>query len=158
MAHRDIRISWKEDGTLEELPAEFQPARLLVGFKPTRSGLKEIDGIKLQIAGHETSLPRCIFASIRTPGRAAVRVLASWYHDTSILPPYVQIEFFDSDPDSQSAKQSRIFLFNLVTVRLREVQTASYVAHGSAIKYDEVDVASECAGRDLSKFLESPED
>jgi hypothetical protein len=156
LAHQDSIIAWKPDGTLQSLPAEFQPAKLLVSFSTTTGQRQGVDAVRLEIAGHKITLPRCVTEAIRVPGRNAIRVVASWYHDMSLLPPYIIVEFFDSDPQSTSPKNSRSLQFNLKTARLEAVSTAHYSAHESMISNSHVDFRRDCADEDLAAFSEPP--
>jgi hypothetical protein len=154
MAHRDTIIVWNPDGTLERLPPEFQPATLQVKF--TRAGEKglAVDALTLRVAGREVTLPKCITRGIHVPGRDAVRILASWYHDPKTGPPYISIEFFDSDPRATAPKTSRTLFFNLRSARLTSVEIARFAAQELSISYEDVDFRAECSGEDLSAFSE----
>ena len=90
-AHRDRIITMESDGSLPDIPAEYQPAVLKlqtdeVGeFALTQS-------VSIQFGVFVTHLPQCIVRLFVLPTSEEVRLAASWYHDLSQLPPYLSIK------------------------------------------------------------------
>jgi uncharacterized protein (TIGR02246 family) len=153
-AHRDTFIMWNDDGTLERLPAEYQPAKLAVNFSSGPGSKPGIRSFSLTISGKTTSLPACLTNMVRSPGKQAVQLLSSWYHDLTSHPPYLFIEFHDSDPKAKLARKSVSFHFDLTTGRLQSVSTADYTAGDMQIQDADVDVGKLCSKQELAPIME----
>lgn len=93
-AHADRILGVEPDGTITSLPSEFLPARLRVDFE-SASDKPAISSLRLLLGRHETTLPTCITKLLRTPSMDGVQVAASWYHETTSLPYYIHLDFYD---------------------------------------------------------------
>src|SRR4030095_10034046 len=98
-AGRLFRIA--PNGDLQEFPADEGPASLQLGA-PSREQPEYPSSVVVRIGAHEAHLPQCIRALLAVTPVEAIQASGSWYHDFSILPPYVAFEF----PRNRSQKKS----------------------------------------------------
>ena len=77
-AHQD-RIIRLDEGKLEGLPPKYQPASFSISERKIGAG---------QLVA---TIPDCIWKLFANAQEGEFRFFASWYHERSILPPYVLI-------------------------------------------------------------------
>jgi hypothetical protein len=85
-AHKD-RIITIENGNLIGLPEEYQPAKL------------NLQKMYLQIGHNRLDFPPCISKYFPEDNQYTLEIAASWYHDLSILPPYLSISIKPNGKD-----------------------------------------------------------
>ena len=81
-AHMDAVIKI-EKGELLGLPAEYQPARFSIEQK------------SLRIASRTVTIPNCIWDRFGDVKQEDIEIHSSWYHDKTLLPPYIVISVKD---------------------------------------------------------------
>ena len=118
LAHEDSLVEITADGTLRGLPAKYAPARLLHGAS----------FFHLRLGPREISLSPCLTSRVEL-GTAKLRAYASWYHERSILPPYIGIDVVHGDRQ-QGFFNGFSLLFNLETSSLIQVTRLSVEGHG----------------------------
>jgi hypothetical protein len=111
-AHRDRILRLTPNGSIPEIPAIFGRAYLTVSGLGTDNPL-----IQLKIGTHQTTLPACVARLIRTTSQKDIRLTGSWYHDESVLPYYININFYDPDRSSYYK-----ILYNLHNARIIELK------------------------------------
>lgn len=119
-AHADRILGVAPDGTITGLPSEFLPAHLRVDFE-SAGGRYGISTVRLLLGRHQTTLPACITKLLRTQSMDGVRVAASWYHETTSLPYYIHLNFYDPPYDKIRTfdfQPGYTLLFNLRTAEL----------------------------------------
>ena len=134
-AHVDRTISVQPDGSLVGLPEKYAPAILL----RVNSGREQT--LALQLNSNRTSLPSCVARKLRLT-RAKLRTHASWYHDTSGLPPYLAVDVVHSE-QRNGYFNGFTLLFNLDTSALIELTQVS--AKGEEMRNTPVDLNALCA-------------
>ena len=143
-AHRDLDIKRTADGQLLGLPAEYGPARLDVGYTVIGARGKRLTRLVLQLGKHEMTVPTCLLGMIQNDQSEELHVLASWYHDESILPPYIQITL----PDPAPSQGSFSLLFNLRTAALISMDV--YVPRKDGTQLLPIDVHASCTPDELT--------
>ena len=104
LSHAHVDTTLRLDGnTLDGLPAEFAPAELDWGNKVLRVGKHRID-----LNAFENIIP--------FQPEYEIFITASWYHERSILPPYICINL---RPKGRTFKYT--IMLNLDTLELLEV-------------------------------------
>ncbi|HEY0683458.1 MAG TPA: hypothetical protein VGD45_14080 [Steroidobacter sp.] len=141
VAHKDRMITIGSDGSLQGLPEKYQPARLIWS--------DSVPTLNLRIGAHETVLPSCL-TSIFSLERAELRVSASWYHDTSRLPPYIGIDIVHS-VEGQTFFNGFSLLFNLDTGEL--IQVDRVIATQSEERSQDVEIAALCSGGEADTMV-----
>ncbi|MBD2458757.1 hypothetical protein H6G80_32435 [Nostoc sp. FACHB-87] len=112
-AHRDRILTLTPNGSIPEIPATFGRAHLTVSGLGTDQPL-----IQLKIGTHQTTLPACVARLIRTTSQRDIRLTGSWYHDESILPYYINIEFYDPGRNPNLHNSSYQILYNLHNAKI----------------------------------------
>ena len=108
-AHQDRILTVREDGSIPEIPASFGPV-----FLSTSQLGSAAPKVSFRVGVHVTTLPACLTRHIRSSNRNDLFVVGSWYHEESILPYYVSVQFLDPGHDkSRSYNSSTNILFNL---------------------------------------------
>jgi hypothetical protein len=77
-AHQD-RIITMENGKLIGLPERYQPAHL------------DLQKKSLRIGANQFNFPACVLKYFPNDDQYDIKITSSWYHDLSILPPYLSI-------------------------------------------------------------------
>jgi hypothetical protein len=117
LAHEDSLVEIAADGSLRGLPVKYEPARLVHGAMFFR----------LRLGQHEVSLPLCLTSQLGL-GKAKLKAYASWYHERSILPPYLGVDVVHGERQ-QGFFTGFSLLFNLETSSLIEVTRLSVEGH-----------------------------
>ena len=88
-AHRDRIIALKSNGQLEGLPVEFMPACF------------HKEEMALSIKGTTLRFPACVKRYFPTSIDYKLLITSSWYHDKSLLLPYLNIQITPANRDYQ---------------------------------------------------------
>lgn len=102
----------RSDGTLVGLPAQYTPATLRWSSEPNPS-------LTLRVAARENVLPRCLTSKLSL-GQAQIRAYGSWYHERSLLPPYIAVDVMQKQYKHDYV-MGYTLLFNLDTSQLLEL-------------------------------------
>lgn len=114
-AHRDTIFHITESGELVGVPEEFSPAYLVIDRESDI-----VNSVTLQVSDHAAELPACISRFFDLPIGEEILVSGSWYHETSLLPPYISIRL-PSITDSRGMFEGHSLLFGLETADLIEI-------------------------------------
>ena len=133
VAHQDRVIKLAPDGRLQGLPPEYEPARL---FLPARGGT---ENVVLQLGGKRLKFPECLSTLFAKASRPHMLLSASWYHDSTILPPYLAIRLPVSAPNAHGFYDGWSLLVDMTTVRVLKVE-AVFTTGDSAQRTQEIDV------------------
>ena len=112
LAHEDTMFEIRSDGTLLGLPAQYTPAMLRWSSEPN-------PGLTLRVAARENVLPRCLTSKLSL-GQAQIRAYGSWYHERSLLPPYIAVDVIHKQ-HKHGHFTGYTLLFNLDTSQLMEL-------------------------------------
>jgi hypothetical protein len=153
-AHRDAVLPLHADGSITGLPRPYGPGRLDVMFSPDRHG-RRIDSFALQLGKVNTRVPACAAGLLNTQSHGDIRITASWYHDESLLPYYLSIDFFDTGRDQGSSMNPGFsFLFNLRTGKLIQLMANVVLEPGRTMQSIPVDLQKRCSASDLAGFAQ----
>jgi len=132
-AHEDRIFEVGSDGSISGLPKDYLPASLLIGPPQTggRLGIyPPFPKVTLVVSGVERQLPPCVAQLFRLPPGEKMALHGSWYHDLSLLPPYLVIDL-PSHTYSGGWFTGYKLLFNLTTGELLELtQVVVTPGHG----------------------------
>lgn len=152
-AHQDRIVQIRGDGSLTAIPAEFGPSALHVTFSPTSAGGPPVSSIELALGKQKTRLPTCVTAVINTVRIDDIKASASWYHDETALPYYLNVEFLDPGYNAKaSSNPGYSLLFNLRTSRLMEMKVLIVLDQGKRHRVLPLDIAAMCSPSELQKF------
>ena len=144
-AHKDRVIAISDDGALVGIPDEFGPAQLLISFSTPGDNNYAVSHVELRLGKSMTDLPRCLTALLKTLTLDDVRATASWYHDTTHLPEYLNVKFFDPGYDkSRWANPGYSLLFNLRTAEMISFEILIVRDGGKSIQQLPVDTDELC--------------
>lgn len=90
-AHSDTPFPRGADGSLNGTPAEYAPASALVDLEPLQMCTTTPPTFAITVAANVLALPPCIVALFRDADEGRVRFAGSWYHERSLLPPYMSV-------------------------------------------------------------------
>ncbi len=140
LAHEDTVLRVGSEGSISGIPAEFGDARLSV------SGLEAgVPTVVLAIGQHENRLPNCSTQMIRSKTPGDIAVSASWYHDESILPYYLMVEFFDPGQNRTQISNSGFrYMFDLRTAHVISIEEVKKNWFGSGASIETVELPHEC--------------
>src|SRR4051794_22318207 len=81
-AHKDRIFSVGSDGNVEGIPEKFGAVAIEV----------DAESAKVRIGRRTLDLPPCVSKIFHQSSPQKMRVLGSWYHTRSTLPPYISID------------------------------------------------------------------
>jgi hypothetical protein len=139
LAHEDSLVDIGRDGLLNGLPGHYEPAKLVHNATVFR----------LRLGHNEVSLPLCLTSHLGL-AQAKPNAYASWYHERSILPPYLGVNLVHGERQ-QGFFNGFSLLFNLETASLIEVTRLS--VEGNVERRVIVDLPSLC-GEQERKAME----
>ncbi len=113
-AHQDRIIQVMENGNLDGLPKQYQPASI-----NTKSAT-------ISIAQNTIVLPPCLSKYFAFNDIYTLQVTSSWYHERSSLPPYIN---FKIQPKNKDHAYS--ILFGLDDLSVIEAQVITYPNKGT---------------------------
>jgi hypothetical protein len=142
-AHRDRILTVREDGSMPELPREYSNARLHIDLS---AAAKNRDPLIFTVGAQEFRLPRCALSPVKTKSITAVRVSASWYHESGRngLPHYILVHFPDPvQPKGVVQELGVDYLLNLQSPALLKIE--KIVLHGKdSVAYQEQSIDGLC--------------
>lgn len=115
-AHRDTVVDMNENGDLIGLPDKYMPANI------------NLNTDEITIGENTKRIPIEISRLYKFENDYNIRILSSWYHDRSLLPPYLTIEI-----KPEGRKYAYLAMLNLDNLSVIEVQVVTYPGKGGAI-------------------------
>lgn len=142
-AHQDSVIEIKNDGTLVGLPSQFLPSILKIQFNSKENTKHPIESVSLTIGNRILILPKKVVSLLRSKNLSSVSVTSSWYHEPSLLPPYLIIEFQDSNflKDQKGISGYRM-MFNLNTCKLISLASIFVIEPDSSWQHRPMDLST----------------
>lgn len=125
-AHQDRVITLSEDGRLEGLPQQYQPANL------------DLTLMAFQIGMNTFNFPACVSKYFPADKKYKIQITSSWYHDRSLLPPYIKIKIF---PHGRNFEYG--LLFELDTLKPIEFQVMTHDSEHS-MSYHALKINERC--------------
>ena len=136
-AHKDRIIERETDGKLVGLPNQYEPAFLTLRPKAI-----------LRIGKNAVTIPQCLVEALSLR-QSNLRFTSSWYHDLSILPPYLNIEVIQSESDNGFYNGYGL-LFNLDTLKLLQIHRV--ITAGESQTKKEVSLEAICNNEQLREL------
>ncbi len=146
-AHEDVPLKLAADGAVQGLPAAYLPARLNMVFS-TMDDERRLTSLRLQIGRQRVQLPACLLGLIHTQSAQDVRLSASWDHDETVVPHYLQMQFLDPGHPASFA-----LLFNLHSARLIDM-TVNVERSSDELQSIPVEVRSRCSADELRDVVQ----
>jgi hypothetical protein len=143
LAHQDRILSVRANGAIPELPSAYRTTRLHVAFSEGDAGA--LQKLNFLSSGRETSVQPCLLKLVTKGSFRQLSLTGSWYHDESILPHYLQVQFRDSAslqglPDYPGVR----FLFSLRDARLMEVTQVVPVPAQNSVQLQNILLSDGC--------------
>ncbi len=149
LTHQDRIFNVSDDGTIEGLPDEYQPARVVVA--PSADGV----AVELTLSGKALTLPSCLGNLFLLPPSENMSLSGSWYHSRSTLPPYLNVLLPQKSKEGDSFLYTgSSLLFNLETAELIEVRSWELVGTGAQGK--DVPLDSICSPKERETLKPRP--
>ncbi len=152
-AHKDRIFSVSStNGKVEGIPEKFGEVFILVDWNKKPNG-----SVKITIGSHVLDLPTCVSKLFMGSNHDKMRITGSWYHDRSVLPPYLSIELPDksaSKPNSNLVSGHKI-LMNLETAEIIEVEKLVVEANPQSVRSEEIDLKKVCPESERKKLIPS---
>ena len=140
-AHQDRILSVRADGAIPELPPVYQTTRLHVTF--SQGDAEALQQLNFVSSGRQTSVEPCLLRLV--PKGSFLFLTGSWYHDESILPHYIQVQFRDASQQSALPDYPGVrFLFSLRDAKLLEVTHAVPIPGQNAVHLQKIRLSSGC--------------
>lgn len=153
-AQQDHRLTLDADGNLAGLPAAYQPARLQPVFTALPGGPR-LTALTLQLGPQQVQLPACLLELVQSSAGDQLRLRASWDHDESVLPYYLDLELLDPGFDSARPQNGGFsLLFNLRSARLVGMSVNVPRGGGASRQQVPVDLHARCAADELAGVLD----
>lgn len=157
IAHADRILPIGPGGAMPDVPLEFGPANLQVGFSAPLRASQPISSLVLALGDKRIEVPACITSLLRSREMKEVQVTGSWYHDESILPYYLNLSFFEPGYSANRwANPGVELLINLRTGQLIEVKALVDGDKGRALRHVAVDLSSRCSPEVLAGLKSPP--
>ena len=120
-AHTDTVLKRSADGSIQGLPAEYQPAAIEIGpAEPNELG-RPVPRVVVRLSGVERVLEPCVAELFLRPKSPPMRVRASWNHDFTVLPPYLVVDL-PSQTIEDEMFSGYTMLFDLRTAKILELR------------------------------------
>ena len=142
-AHEDVSLSVRQDGVIPELPSAYSQTRLHVTFSEGDAGA--LQQLTFLSSGRETSVQPCLLRLVPNGSFRQLFLTGSWYHDESILPHYLEVQFRDSPslqalPDYPGVR----FLFSLRDAGLLKVTQVVPLPAQNAVQLRNIRLSNGC--------------
>ena len=151
-AHTDVSLAIAPNGDVSGLPEEYGTFNLLVDF--SQSNDPSIQSIVLAHGASEAILPSCITGLVQSNSMDDVELSASWYHDETTLPYYINLSLYDPNLDPSATQYpGYTLLFNLRTGKLMSM-TLTRVVSKTVTQDVPVNVGVRCTPEELRGFMD----
>lgn len=147
-------LELKNNGVIVGLPEQYSPASLEIEISPeaTESPVKEI---QVEIAHHKLRVPQCVTRMLKTNNASNILLSASWYHDASSLPPYININFYNPgyNPEKWSNSGYSILL-SLANAKIIEMTYSQVSTKERSTQLIPVTFSDFCHKQEIETFLD----
>ena len=139
-AHQERILKLEDSGAIADIPAEYGPGKFMVVFQN-----KAVSSAQLTLGGKSTKIPSCILRLLKSGSANNIQITASWYHEETNLPFYLNIDFLDADQNLISNyKNSYSLFFNLRTSKLIDLTRNLAVNNGNSLQRMEINIDTIC--------------
>ena len=153
LAHQDTIFPVSSDGELSNFPKEYGPASIQVAGA-TNQG-KPSPAVAVRIGRHRVDLAPCIARFFVQPSTETIQATGSWYHDFSVLPPYLNIELPQRSAQF-GAFDGYSLLFNMKTGQLFQVNKHELCPDRICVGGPEIPLSSLCTKSELKSMRPKP--
>jgi hypothetical protein len=154
-AHEDSPIQIRKDGTLVGLPKQFQPSSIKIVFDTNANSEHPVSFLSFTIGKTTIQLPKALTSLLRSQNMDAVLASASWYHNLSHLPPYMEIEFRDPGFDNrESGNPGFRMSINLNTGKLMSMGRTTVNRVDRSWQTRSLKLSEYCTSAELARFYE----
>jgi hypothetical protein len=142
-AHQDRVLSVHADGVIPELPSAYQTTRLHVAFSEADAGT--LQQLNFLSSGGEIRVQPCLLRLVSSGSLRRLSITGSWYHDESIMPHYIGIQFGDSpSAEGLPAQLGVRFLFSLRDAKLLEVERVVLIPGHNTVGLQKIRLSDGC--------------
>jgi len=143
LAHQDRILSVRLDGAIPELPPAYQTTRLHIAFSEGDAGA--LQRLTFLSSGREISFQPCLLRLVPKSSFRQLFLTGSWYHEESILPHYLTVQFRDSlSPQGLPDYPGVRFVFSLRDASLIEVTQVVPVPAENAVHLHNIRLSKDC--------------
>lgn len=136
-AHQDTIITVDKTGNMEGLPEAYLPANI------------DLDKNSISIANNQFDMPRCVSKYFAHHESHKLHVTSSWYHQRSILPPYIN---FKISPKGKDFEYS--LMFELDTLEVIQFQVITH-PNEKTTSFHKIDIDTRCSSSIESSFSQT---
>jgi len=155
-AHKDRIITLRDDGYLEGLPSEYNPAILRIQFAPQNTDSASVTSISLDLGTNHVNIPLCVTGLLHSKRMNEIKLSSSWYHDESLFPHSLSVRFFDPGYKSNRwANNGFLLMFNLHTAKLIRMEVMIVHDNGKSMQSIPVDITDRCTHEERKEFLDA---
>lgn len=144
--HQDRLIRLASDGRLQGFPREYEPAHL---YLPSGRGKEHV---VLELHGKRLAFPDCLSVLFAKASRPHMRLSASWYHDTKLLPYYLSIRLPISAPNAHGFYDGWSITVDITRVTVLKVE-AVFTIGDTAQREQEIDIKTFCESGGTTEFI-----
>ncbi|HEU4429046.1 MAG TPA: hypothetical protein VFT98_09850 [Myxococcota bacterium] len=149
IAHQDRVFELLPNGAVVGIDPKYEPVSILVAGD---GGQMEVS---VRIGTRRTDLPPCVARYFRLPTAQRIHLSGSWWHDFSLLPPYLQIEL-PQRVSELDVMDGISLLFNLQTGELIEIEKHEITGEGRGEISEVVLPGSICSPAELKSLRPVP--
>jgi hypothetical protein len=143
LAHQDRILSVRADGVIPELPSDYQTTRLHIAFSEGDAGT--LQQLNFLSSGRETSVQPCLLRLVSKGSFRHLFIIGPWYHDESIVPHYLQVQFRNSPSQEGLPEYPGVsFLFSLRDAKLLEVSRVVLIPAQNAVRLQNIRLSNGC--------------
>ena len=150
-AHQDTLFQRSANGSLGGLPHSYLPASLGV----VKAGDGQLVNVTLVLSGQRNELPQCLAQLFDIPDPKKMTTSGSWYHDLSLLPPYLSINL-PTQTAENGFYDGHSLLFNLKTADLIQVQRHRVGMDSVGMSYEDINLSNICTAEEIEQLQITP--
>lgn len=121
LAHEDRILHIGADGSLTDIPDRYGPVKVLIHRSSSDS--RKTQQVVLSSPHFQVSLNPCLIDKLQDITR--IEAQGSWYHDETVMPPYVSITFYVGRYEARGTNNpSYTIVYSLVDGRILMGQRA----------------------------------
>ncbi|MBD9417580.1 hypothetical protein IB234_23735 [Pseudomonas sp. PDM16] len=148
-------LSLGNSGAIVGLPEQYLPATLEIELS-TDATATAVEKIQIEIAKNKLSLPQCIMQLLKTNNASDISLSASWYHEASSLPHYINVNFYDPGYNPEKwANSGYSIIFNLANAKIIDMTYSQVSPDGSSSQLHPVNFSSLCRNQEIENFLDA---
>ncbi|MGA4321773.1 hypothetical protein [Ectopseudomonas hydrolytica] len=145
-------LSLGNNGAIVGLPEQYRPATLEIEFSTEAT----VEKIQIEVAKNKLTLPQCIMKLLKTSNASDISLSASWYHEASSLPHYINVNFYDPGYNPKKwANSGYSILFNLANAKIIDMAYSQVSPDESSSQLHPVNLSCLCQNQEIANFLDA---